>query len=46
MLHDPLLPSHTPEMSGCLGAAGAAGPREHPDIDVTAPSKPANAIKK
>ena len=46
LLHDDFPPpSHTPEMSGCRGAAGAAGRSEQPDTNVTAASNPANAIK-
>src|SRR5436190_12483900 len=46
LLHDDFPPpSHTPEMSGCRGAAGAAGWSEQPDTNMMAPTNPANAIK-
>src|SRR5213593_1671273 len=46
VLHDAFPPpSHTPEMSGCSGAAGDEGGREQ-DVRVKrAPSNPANTIK-
>ena len=45
-LHEALpVPSHTPEMSGCLDASGIAGRFEQPDRKVTVLNKLANAIK-